>query len=107
VARWLRGVARPACADGGARGPDYTKARLDAGHGTLLDNEGAAALLAGDRTQLANARFGVVRLQEQLGILIGEDRRTHARFRPCPLGDTLRAGDDDEPDSIRSHSVDE
>ncbi len=51
----------------------YTKARLDAGNGTVLDNERAAALLAADRTQLVNARYLIVRLLEQLGILVGED----------------------------------
>jgi outer membrane protein TolC len=51
---------------------EYAKARLDAGNGTLLDYERATALLASYRTQLENARFVVVRLAEQLGILLGE-----------------------------------
>jgi outer membrane protein TolC len=51
---------------------DYTHTRLVAGNGTQLDYERALALYNSDRTQLENARFLLVRLQEQLGVLIAE-----------------------------------
>jgi outer membrane protein TolC len=51
---------------------DYTHARLVAGNGTELDYERALALYNSDRALLENARFVLVRLQEQLGILIAE-----------------------------------
>lgn len=51
---------------------DYTHARLVAGNGTQLDYQRASALYQSDRTLLENARFMLVRLQEQLGILIAE-----------------------------------
>src|SRR5258706_3330701 len=52
---------------------DYTRARLDAGNGTLLDFQRATALFNSDRALLERAQFLLVRLQEQLGILLGEN----------------------------------
>ena len=50
-----------------------TRARLDAGNGTLLDFERASVLYESDRALLERAQFLLVRLQEQLGILLGEN----------------------------------
>ncbi|MCU1280534.1 MAG: outer rane efflux protein [bacterium] len=52
---------------------EYTKARLEGGNGTLLDFRRATALYQSDRTLLERARFLLVRLQEQLGILVGDN----------------------------------
>src|SRR5207253_1639698 len=51
----------------------FTKARLEGGNGTLLDFQRANALYQSDKTLLERAQFLLVRLQEQLGILLGED----------------------------------
>ncbi|MCU1281720.1 MAG: outer rane efflux protein [bacterium] len=51
---------------------EYTRARLEGGNGTLLDFQRATALYQSDRTLLERAQFLLVRLQEQLGILLGE-----------------------------------
>lgn len=51
---------------------DYTRTRLDAGNGTLVDFQRASALYYTDRAQLERTRFLLVRLQEQLGVLLGE-----------------------------------
>jgi outer membrane protein TolC len=51
---------------------DYTRTRLAGGGGTLLDFERATALYDSDCTLLQRARFLLVRLQEQLGTLLGE-----------------------------------
>jgi outer membrane protein TolC len=52
---------------------EFTKARLEGGNGTLLDFQRATALYQSDRTLLERAQFLLVRLQEQLGILLGEN----------------------------------
>jgi outer membrane protein TolC len=52
---------------------EFTKARLDGGNGTVLDFQRATALYQSDRTLLERAQFLLVRLQEQLGILLGEN----------------------------------
>jgi outer membrane protein TolC len=52
---------------------EYTKARLEGGNGTLLDFQRATALWQSNRTLLERAQFLLVRLQEQLGVLLGED----------------------------------
>lgn len=52
---------------------EYTRARLDAGNGTLLDFERATALYNSDRALLDRAQFLLTQLQEQLGILLGEN----------------------------------
>src|SRR5439155_4133464 len=51
----------------------FTKARLEGGNGTLLDSQRANALYHSDKTLLERAQFLLVRLQEQPGILLGED----------------------------------
>jgi outer membrane protein TolC len=51
---------------------EYTKARLEGGNGTLLDFQRATALYQSDVTLLERAQFLLVRLQEQIGILLGE-----------------------------------
>jgi outer membrane protein TolC len=76
---------------------DYTHARLVAGNGTQLDYERALALYNSDRTQLENARFLLVRLQEQLGILIAEsgpvDVVEDVRFSALPADPTSALDD--------------
>jgi len=76
---------------------EYTHARLVAGNGTVLDYERANALFHTDRTQLENARFGLTRLQEQLGILIGEngpvDVTEALQLPPLPADFTVALGD--------------
>jgi outer membrane protein TolC len=52
---------------------DYTKARLEGGNGTLLDFQRANALFNSNRALYDRARFLLARLQEQLGILLGEN----------------------------------
>jgi outer membrane protein TolC len=52
---------------------DYTRTRLAGGGGTLLDFKRATALHDSDRTLLERARFVLLRLQEQLGTLLGEN----------------------------------
>jgi outer membrane protein TolC len=51
---------------------DYTRTRLDSGIGTLLDNQRAIALYNRNRALLERAQFVLVRLQEQIGTLLGE-----------------------------------
>lgn len=52
---------------------DYTRARLEGGNGTLLDFQRAKALHDSDSALYDRAQFVLVRLQEQLGILLGEN----------------------------------
>ncbi len=68
---------------------DYTRTRLAGGGGTLLDFKRATALYDSDRTLLERARFVLVRLQEQLGTLLGEstpiDVTAEVRLPEAPL----------------------
>jgi outer membrane protein TolC len=68
---------------------DYTRTRLAGGGGTLLDFKRATALYDSDRTLLERARFLLVRLQEQLGTLLGEstpiDVTAEVRLPEAPL----------------------
>lgn len=52
---------------------DYTRSRYQGGNGTLLDLQRAIALYASDRALLDRSLVVVVRLEEQLGTLLGED----------------------------------
>jgi outer membrane protein TolC len=67
---------------------DYTQQRLDAGNGTLLDHERAAALYQSDLALAEVARFALARLQAQLGVLVGDDGPLDAdgelRLPPAP-----------------------
>ena len=76
---------------------DYTRARLDAGNGTLLDFQRATALLNSDRALLERAQFLLVRLQEQLGILLGEngpiDVTAEVQLPAAPLDPALALSD--------------
>ena len=76
---------------------DYTQARLTAGAGTLLDHERALALANSDRALYDRAQFLVARLQEQLGILLGEsapvDVTAEVVLPPAPLGLDVALGE--------------
>ncbi|HZS38257.1 MAG TPA: TolC family protein [Polyangia bacterium] len=76
---------------------EYTRARLDAGNGTLLDFERATALYNSDRTLLERAQFLLVRLQEQLGILLGEsapvDVTTEVALPAAPVDESAALDD--------------
>jgi outer membrane protein TolC len=76
---------------------DYTHQRLVAGNGTQLDYQRAAALYNSERTLQENARFLLVRLQEQLGILIAEsgpvDVVEDVRFGSLPADPTSALDD--------------
>lgn len=68
---------------------DYTRTRLAGGGGTLLDFKRATALCDSDRALLERARFLLVRLQEQLGTLLGEntpiDVTAEVQLPPAPV----------------------
>jgi outer membrane protein TolC len=76
---------------------DYTKARFDGGNGTLLDFERATALYQSDRTLLERAQFLLVRLQELLGVLLGEsgpiDVTTDVQLPATPVDPTAALDD--------------
>ncbi|MDB4969869.1 MAG: outer rane efflux protein [Myxococcales bacterium] len=57
---------------------DYTRLRLEGGNGTLLDFQRANALYNSDRALLDRAQFLLAQLQEQLGILLGENAAVDA-----------------------------
>ncbi|WP_163865068.1 TolC family protein [Myxococcus eversor] len=82
---------------------DYTRTRLDAGNGTLVDFQRASALYYTDRAQLERSRFLLVRLQEQLGVLLGEsspvDVSAEVQLPAAPAD--LKSGLDDA-DRLRS-----
>ncbi|NBD11071.1 MULTISPECIES: TolC family protein [Corallococcus] len=82
---------------------DYTRTRLDAGNGTLVDFQRASALYFTDRAQLERTRFLLVRLQEQLGILLGESAPVDVSAEiqlPAAPSDLRRALED--ADRLRS-----
>jgi outer membrane protein TolC len=76
---------------------DYTRARLDGGNGTLLDFQRALALYNSDKALFDRAQFILVRLQEQLGILLGEnapiDVTPEVELPPAPLDLPAAVGD--------------
>ncbi|MCP3097856.1 TolC family protein [Myxococcus sp. K15C18031901] len=82
---------------------EYTRTRLDAGNGTLVDFQRASALYYSDRADLERTRFLLVRLQEQLGVLLGESAPVDAVMEvelPGVPGDMKTALED--ADRLRS-----
>ncbi len=74
-------VTRDAVANARAHDAD-ARARLSAGWGNRVDVARAASALASDEAQDEAARSALTRLQEALGVLVGEDRPLDARVEP-------------------------
>lgn len=83
-------VAERALATGKAH-YDFVHARLIGGVGTKLDEVRAEQEVAVAESQLASARSGLIRAQEALGVLVGEEGPVDAGDEPSLAGKTNAA----------------
>jgi outer membrane protein TolC len=70
---------------------DFVHARLTGGVGTKLDEVRAEQEVAVAESQLASARSGLIRAQEALGVLVGEEGPVDAGDEPSLAGKTSAA----------------